>query len=61
MDRSNQFNSNIPNGNYSGTIAMASVPFQKWEQPYDLEKALKVGTIFPELHKPFFMGGDQNA
>lgn len=42
-------------------IAMASVPKQKWSQPYDVAKALKQGTIFPELDKPFYMGGNDDV
>jgi len=35
-------------------IAMAYVPWQKFEELYqDLEKAYCMGTIFPELNKPF--------
>ena len=34
-------------------LAMAYVPYQQWNQTFDLGKALKVGTIFPELYKPF--------
>ncbi len=34
-------------------IAMAYVPKQKYGKLYDLSKALEVGTIFPELCKPF--------
>lgn len=35
-------------------IAMAYVPWQNLTTIYDnLEKALYVGTIFPELDKPF--------
>ena len=35
-------------------VAMAYVPWQRFDRIYDdLEKALKVGTIFPELNKPF--------
>ena len=34
-------------------IAMAYVPWQRFDQTYDLPKALCVGTIFPELDKPF--------
>lgn len=33
--------------------AMGYVPDQIFCKTYDLCKALKVGTIFPELHKPF--------
>lgn len=42
-------------------IAMASVPKQKWSQPYDETKALNQGTIFPELDKPFYMGGNEDV
>ena len=34
-------------------IAMAYVPKQKYGELFDLSKALQVGTIFPELCKPF--------
>ena len=34
-------------------IAMAYVPYQFWEKPYDDELALSRGTIFPSLDKPF--------
>ncbi|MDD3221131.1 MAG: spore coat associated protein CotJA [Clostridia bacterium] len=34
-------------------IAMAYVPIQTFQTTYELNKALEVGTIFPELHKPF--------
>ncbi len=33
--------------------AMAYVPFQQWQKPYDCEAALERGTIFPCLDKPF--------
>ena len=35
------------------TVAMAYVPWQYLNKTYDPEKALMVGTIFPELDKPF--------
>ena len=35
-------------------LAIASVPCQKWEKPYDAETALIKGTVFPKLNKPFF-------
>ena len=34
-------------------IAMTYVPWQRFGHTYDLCKALRVGTIFPELDKPF--------
>lgn len=34
-------------------VAMAYVPFQSWEKPYDMEAGLSRGTIFPSLDKPF--------
>lgn len=35
------------------SLAMAFVPRQSWETPYDFDVALKRGTIFPALDKPF--------
>lgn len=41
-------------------LAIATVPIQPWEQPYDPQAALNHGTIFPSLNLPFFaMGGEQ--
>lgn len=34
-------------------LAMAYVPWQHFHTTYELEKAFSVGTIFPELDKPF--------
>ncbi len=34
-------------------VAMAYVPMQMWEKPYDMATALSRGTIFPSLDKPF--------
>ena len=34
-------------------LAMAYVPMQKLKSLYELDEALKQGTIFPELNKPF--------
>lgn len=34
-------------------VAMAYVPWQNFYKVYEPEKALMVGTIFPELNKPF--------
>lgn len=62
----------IPNGNqnenhktcccsHEQPIAMATIPCQTWKETYDLCKALKEGTIFPELNKPFYCGGDEDV
>jgi len=32
---------------------MAYVPWQDWEEVYDMDRAFHCGTIFPELNKPF--------
>lgn len=34
-------------------LAMGYIPYQKWNETYPLCKALKIGTIFPDLNKPF--------
>ncbi|MEF9917195.1 MAG: spore coat associated protein CotJA [Lachnospiraceae bacterium] len=40
------------------SLAMAYVPWQNWCQPYETNKALCQGTIFPQLNQPFCqMGG----
>jgi len=39
-------------------LAIASVPFQQWEEPYKETEAFYRGTIFPELDKPFFVTED---
>ena len=35
------------------TVGMGYVPWQNFTRAYEPQKALKVGTIFPELDKPF--------
>lgn len=43
-------------------LAIATVPLQPWETPYDAATALKQGTIFPCLDKPFYVtGGEKHA
>lgn len=43
-------------------LAIATVPMQPWETPYDAAIALKQGTIFPCLDKPFYVtGGEKHA
>ena len=37
-------------------IAMAYVPWQQWNDTYDLEKGFLSGTIFPELDLPWVGG-----
>lgn len=37
-------------------VAMAYVPWQKFETMYEPQRALNVGTIFPELELPFWAG-----
>ena len=34
-------------------LAMAYVPWQIWNETYELDKALHTGTLFPCLDKPF--------
>lgn len=34
-------------------VAMAYVPWQHWDTPYEPCKALAIGTIFPDLNRPF--------
>lgn len=38
-------------------VAMAYVPWQKWQQIYEPCQALQRGTIFKELDKPFLGRG----
>ncbi len=33
--------------------AMGYVPYQKWSTPFELARGLQMGTIFPDLCKPF--------
>lgn len=40
-------------------IAYSYVPYQNFESPYDKEKALRVGTIFPSLNKPLGVYGKE--
>ena len=41
---------NIDNKN----LAIVSIPLQSWSEVYTLDSALKIGTIFPDLDKPFY-------
>ncbi len=50
MEASRNFGTNID----KFSIAMAYVPWQKFDKMYDdLEKGYCNGTVFPELNKPF--------
>jgi len=37
-------------------VAMAYVPFQQYNVTYAPEKGFEIGTIFPDLDKPFLGG-----
>lgn len=59
---------NIPYGNpyerqpqptHKMVLAMAYVPVQMWETPYDVLEGIHRGTLFPELDKPFLGGGNR--
>lgn len=43
------------------SLAMMYVPFQRFENLYDPEKALERGTLFAELDLPFYGGKRGNA
>ena len=36
-------------------LAMAYVPWQKWNEAFEADCGLRAGTIFPELVKPFWI------
>lgn len=40
------------------SLAIVSVPCQKFGALYEDEKALRHGTVFPALDLPFYAGGD---
>ena len=43
------------------SLAMAYVPYQRFENLYDEEKALSRGTLFAELDMPFYGGKRGNG
>lgn len=45
----------------TASLAMASVPMEPWETPYDQETALKQGTIFPALDMPFYVTDEKEG
>lgn len=38
-------------------LGMAYVPWQTWNEVYEIDKAFHTGTIFPELDKGFYCAG----
>ena len=40
-------------------LAMAYVPEQMWETPYEVTEGIHRGTLFPALDKPFLGGGNR--
>lgn len=44
--------------NCKASLAMATVPMQEWCEPYELQKALFEGTLFPCLNLEFFKAKD---
>ena len=42
-------------------LAIATVPIQGWGPLYEAEKALRIGTVFQDLNKPFFAASDDGA
>lgn len=49
----------IPCSASTQELAMAYVPWQHFKELYEPDQALRCGTIFKELYKPFYgsMGG----
>ena len=43
----------------NGILTMAFVDMQPLESVYESEKALERGTLFPNIDKPFFGGGNK--
>lgn len=42
-------------------LAIAFVQPQQWNTVYDLPQALKQGTLFPDLDKPFYVTEEENT
>lgn len=52
----NRPNRNVPLFNAANpcySTAMAYVPWQEWHHTFDLDEALKKGTLFHSLYKPY--------
>lgn len=62
----NNYESRYKGDNYRSSfndmpIAMAYVPWQRFRNLYEPDRALQIGTIFAELDKPFTgRGGKRN-
>lgn len=52
------YNERKPSGERM-VLAMAYVPVQPWETPYDAFDGLDRGTLFPSLDKPYLGGGNR--
>ncbi|MGN0383280.1 MAG: spore coat associated protein CotJA [Eubacterium sp.] len=52
-DKLSQQYSSPCEANDSMAIGMAYVPWQQWSNVYEIEKGFCIGTIFPDLNKPF--------
>lgn len=55
-EQSIQVSQNLKCGEYEYDrlpLGMAYVPMQQWRQTYEFDRGLQIGTIFPELNKPF--------
>lgn len=46
---------------YCGSVAYAYVPYQEMDKVYGEEKALKQGTLFPELDLPLGVYGKKKS
>lgn len=53
----NRYNDN--NTRCYGSLAEACVPWQTMNQVYDGREALKKGTLFPELYRPYVKDKDK--
>ena len=60
MDRRDYFSEMLCKNTFSlenMPLAMAYVPWQKWQNIFEADKGFHCGTIFQELHKPFEHAG----
>ncbi len=40
-------------------LAYSYVPYQVYEQPFDMKRAFESGTVFPSLDKPYGVYGNE--